>query len=98
MNVDDFRRRVLTILGAIGYMVALLMMLVDILPAYEVGLQSIFIVLATSSALLGVDFGIDVFGVLEKHGMNGRPHKPDAEKHQHTDGTTTNNDSSNERT
>lgn len=69
-----FRRKILTVMGAIGYLVALLLIVIDVLPAYDVPLQSIFIVLGTSSVLLGVDFGIDVLGA-----SDSRPIKPSSD-------------------
>lgn len=85
-----FRRKILTVMGAIGYLVALLLIVIDVLPAYDVPLQSIFIVLGTSSVLLGVDFGIDVLGA----SSDSRPIKPSSdtaiERPQQHDETTTN--------
>lgn len=76
MTDTDFRARVLTLLGAVGYLVALLMMLINILPTYTVPTESILLTLATSSALLGIDYGIDIFKILPARQTAERPEKP----------------------
>lgn len=58
----DFRSNVLTICGAIGYVVFLAAGLLKILGE-PVSLQLLLLFLFTSSALLGVDFGRDVFNI-----------------------------------
>lgn len=78
MDDQEFRQRTLTLLGAVGYLVALALMVVDIMPEFSVPLRTIFIVLLTSSALLGVDYGIDVFNLLSHE--TDRPHKPDSDR------------------
>ncbi len=91
MEDQQFRQRTLTILGSVGYLTALALMIVDIMPEVSVPLRTIFIVLLTSSALLGVDYGIDVFDLLS-HETN-RPHKPDSDRPvNNPDGITDNRD------
>jgi hypothetical protein len=72
MAASEFRTRILILLGAIGYLVGIGLLVVDILPTFDVPLQSIFIVLGTASALLGVDFGLDIIG----SSPQDRPRKP----------------------
>lgn len=74
MKANEFRTKTLTIMGAFGYLVAVLLLAADTLPTVSVSLQSIFIILGTSSALLGVDFGIDIFGTGQRE--QTRPTKP----------------------
>jgi hypothetical protein len=72
MAASEFRTRLLTILGAIGYLVGIGLLVIDVLPTYDVPLQSIFIVLGTASALLGVDFGLYIV----RSDPRDRPRKP----------------------
>ena len=58
----DFRTTTLTLAGAFGYIVGTLMAAANGLPFYNVPGQWILIVFVTSSTLLSVDFGIEVFG------------------------------------
>jgi hypothetical protein len=56
---DRFRQTTLTVLGAIGY-VAFLGAAAAKTLGYPVTWEIIGVILLTSSALLGVDFGLDV--------------------------------------
>lgn len=56
---DKFRQTTLTVLGAVGY-VAFLLAAGAKSAGYPVTWELIGVILLTSSAFLGVDFGLDV--------------------------------------
>lgn len=56
---DKFRETTLTVLGAIGY-IAFLLAAAAKTAGYPVTWELIGVILLTSSAMLGVDFGLDV--------------------------------------
>lgn len=59
---DQFRTNALTVLGAAGYLVFLILVLLDV-TGYSVEWKLIVMVLLTSSSLLSIDFGLDIFPV-----------------------------------
>lgn len=69
--MTDFRQNVLTIAGVIGYVGFLVLVGLSGHEAFVIPDQWLFAILLSSSSLLGVDFGLDVFG----RGTN-RPKKP----------------------
>lgn len=56
---DKFRQTTLTVLGAIGYL-AFLAAAAAKSAGYPVTWELIGVILLTSSAMLGVDFGLDI--------------------------------------
>ena len=56
-----FKTTTLTVLGALGYLAAVVMALLNGLPWYNISIEWILAVLFTASALLGVDFGLETF-------------------------------------
>lgn len=65
-DTDRIRTTTLTLLGALGYLAFLALVALKALGE-PVSWQLLGVVLLTSSGLLGVDFGLDVFSLL------GRP-------------------------
>lgn len=56
---EKFRQTTLTVLGALGY-IAFLIAAAAKTAGYPVTWQLIGVILLTSSAMLGVDFGLDI--------------------------------------
>lgn len=59
--MNDVRKNALTVAGVIGYLAFLILVGLNGLAWYAVPEQWLFAVLLSSSSLLGVDFGLDVF-------------------------------------
>lgn len=73
--MDDIRQNTLTVAGVVGYMAFLALLGLNGLEWYAIDERWLFVVLLTSSSLLGVDFGLDVFGRSGSH----RPKKPNGD-------------------
>lgn len=71
---DKLRQTTLTILGAVGY-VAFLGAAGAKIAGYPVTWELIGVILLTSSAFLGVDFGLDIIPAWVDRGPNAREEK-----------------------
>lgn len=71
---DRFRQTTLTVLGAIGYL-AFLLAAAGKSMGYPVTWELIGVILLTSSAMLGVDFGLDIIPAWVDRGPNAREEK-----------------------
>lgn len=76
---DRFRQNTLTVLGAIGY-VAFLGAAAAKTAGYPVTWELIGVILLTSSAMLGVDFGLDVIPAWADRGTGNSHDKHDRER------------------
>lgn len=71
---DKFRQTTLTVLGAIGYL-AFLAAAAAKTAGYPVTWELIGVILLTSSAMLGVDFGLDIIPAWASHRSNAHDNR-----------------------
>lgn len=71
---DKLRQTTLTVLGAIGY-IAFLLAAAGKSMGYPVTWELIGVILLTSSAMLGVDFGLDIIPAWASHRSDARDNR-----------------------
>lgn len=73
---NTFRANTLTVIGAIGYLVAFAIVIIETLAGDPIPVRAVALVLLASAAALGVDFALD-FAPIQ---ISTRPDSPEDER------------------